>query len=73
MLSGPSEVVGFNFLRVEQTVSGVKVIESRYSCLVSTREHSSGVVPSSLVKTLPKKLLNTVHLSRSPVHKLPSG
>jgi len=29
MLSGPSEVVGFNFLRVEQTASGVKVIESR--------------------------------------------
>jgi len=24
-----SEVVGFNFLRVEQTVSGVKVTESR--------------------------------------------
>jgi len=29
MLSGPSEVAGFNFLRVEQTVSGVKVTESR--------------------------------------------
>ena len=29
MLAGPSEVVGFNFLRVEQTVSGVKVTESR--------------------------------------------